>query len=134
MKKRLFSLFLVFGLVLFGILGITACDGEKPPVTPQKLTAPTVTLNGNLASWATDANADKFEISLDGNLSYVENTVTTKTLTDGQTFKIRAVGNGTSYTTSDWSRSVTFRHTKENGQFSGVRFPQHDAGRRTGMR
>ena len=108
MKKRLFSLFLVFGLVLFGILGITACDGEKPPVTPQKLTAPTVTLNGNLASWAADANADKFEISLDGNLSYVENTVTTKTLTDGQTFKIRAVGNGTSYTTSDWSRSVTY--------------------------
>lgn len=115
MKKRLFSVFLVLGVILLGILGITACDGDKPPVTPQKLTAPTVTLEGNVVCWTADANADRFEISLDGNLSFVENTVTSKTLTDGQTFKIRAVGNGVSYTTSDWSRSVTYTAVSGGG-------------------
>ena len=38
----------------------------------------------------------------------VENIVTSKTLTDGQTFKIRAVGDGRLYSTSAWSNSVTY--------------------------
>lgn len=83
---------------------------QTEPNTPQlqKLSAPVVSLTGNIASWAADPNADKFEVSLDGNLSYVENTVTSKSLTDGQTFKLRAVGNGSTYSTSDWSNSVTY--------------------------
>ena len=108
MKNRLFPLLLVGCMILTALVGLTSCDEDAPTSTPQKLSAPVVTLTDNVASWSADSNADKFEISLDGDLSYVENSVTSKTLTDGQTFKIRAVGDGSSYSTSDWSNSVTY--------------------------
>ncbi len=106
MKKRLLSVILVI-VTLFAVMGFIACD-TAPKSDPQKLSAPVVTLNGNVASWEANANADKFEISTDGVLSYVENTFTQKTLTNGQTLKVRAVGDGTNYSTSDWSNSVTY--------------------------
>ncbi|MBQ2717223.1 MAG: hypothetical protein IJF75_01315 [Clostridia bacterium] len=138
MKRKLLSLLLVISVVVFGTIGVTACgkteDSSTPTSSvtnssaptssaptssvpnssaptssvPQKLSAPTVTLSGSVASWQANVNADKFEISIDGNLSYVENTVTSKTLTNGQSFKIRAIGDGNSFTTSDWSNSVTY--------------------------
>ena len=108
MKKKVLFLLLVVCMVLTALVGLTSCDDDEPTTTPQKLSAPVVTLTDNVATWEADTNADKFEISLDGNLSYVENSVTSKTLTDGQTFKIRAVGDGSAYSTSDWSNSVTY--------------------------
>ena len=108
MKKRLFSLLFVVCITILALVGLTSCDEALPAAKPQKLSTPVVTLTDNVASWGADSNADKFEISLDGNLSYVENSVTSQTLTDGQTFKIRAVGDGSSYSTSDWSNSVTY--------------------------
>ena len=108
MKKRLLSLLFVVCITILALVGLTSCDEALPAAKPQKLSAPVVTLTGNVATWSADANADKFEISLDGNLSYVENSVTSQTLTDGQTFKVRAVGDGSSYSTSDWSNSVTY--------------------------
>lgn len=87
------------------------CDDSTPtptPSTPTKLTAPTVVLTDDTVTWSADVSADKFEISIDGNLSYIENSVTSRKLTDGQTFKIRAIGDGTNYTNSDWSNSVTY--------------------------
>ena len=108
MKKRLLSLLLVVCMMILGVMGLTACNDDPPPTTPQKLAAPVVTLTDNVATWEADSNADKFEISLDGSLSYVENSVTSKTLTDGQTLKVRAVGDGSAYSTSDWSNSVTY--------------------------
>ena len=108
MKKRFFSLLFVVCITILALVGLTSCDEALPAAKPQKLSAPVVTLTDNVASWGADSNADKFEISLDGNLSYVENSVTSQTLTDGQTFKIRAVGDGNSYSTSDWSNSVTY--------------------------
>ncbi len=112
MKKRLISLLLAC-VMLLAVMGLAACkdkDDTDEPEGPVKLSAPTVTLTDNTASWASDANADKFEISIDGNLSYVENTVTAKVLTNGQVFKIRAVGDGVRYSTSDWSNSVTYEY------------------------
>ena len=107
MKKRVFSLFLALFTMLSGILAMTACSNNIPSA-PEKLTAPTVSLRDNVAIWESDPQAEKFEISLDGNLSYVENTVTEKILTDGQTIKIRAVGDGINYSTSEWSNSITY--------------------------
>ncbi len=108
MKKKVLSILLVVYMMILGVMGLTACNDDPPPITPQKLADPVVTLNDNVATWEADSNADKFEISLDGSLSYVENSVTSKTLTDGQTLKVRAVGNGSTYSTSDWSNSVTY--------------------------
>ncbi|MBE6554313.1 MAG: hypothetical protein E7666_08240, partial [Ruminococcaceae bacterium] len=108
MKKRFFSLLFVVCITILALVGLTSCDEALPAAKPQKLSAPVVTLTGNVATWSADANADKFEISLDGDISYVESSVTSKILTEGQTFKIRAVGDGSSYSTSDWSNSVTY--------------------------
>ena len=109
MKKKTLFFLLVMCMVLTALAGLTSCDNNNSTTTtPQKLSAPVVTLTDNVATWSADSNADKFEISLDGNLSYVENSVTTKILTDGQTLKIRAVGDGSTYSTSDWSNSVTY--------------------------
>ncbi len=108
MKKKVLSILLVVCMMILGVMGLAACNDDPPPVTPQKLADPVVTLNDNVATWEADSNADKFEISLDGSLSYVENSVTSKTLTDGQTLKVRAVGDGSTYSTSDWSNSVTY--------------------------
>ncbi len=107
MKKRV-TLWLMVCLVLFGMLGLTACDDTPAAKTPDKLAAPVLTLSGDSVTWEANPNADKFEISLDGTLSYVESSVNSKKLTDGQTIKVRAVGDGTAYATSEWSNSVTY--------------------------
>ena len=108
MKSKILSILLVVCMALSALVGLTSCDDDSPTATPQKLSAPVVTLTDNVATWEADSNADKFEISLDGKLSYVENSVTSKTLTDGQTLKVRSVGDGSAYSTSDWSNSVTY--------------------------
>ena len=119
MKKiRLSTILLLVLTLLCSIFILASCggrggsnNGDDPtpiPPTPTKLTAPTVVLTDDTATWNADTSADKFEISIDGNLSYIENSVTSRKLTDGQTFKIRAIGDGTNYTNSDWSNSVTY--------------------------
>lgn len=107
MKKRIITLCAMLCTVLLTFVCLTSCGGDSSG-GPSKLNAPTVTLVGNVASWQTDSNADKFELSLNGNLSYVENSVTSKALSDGETLKVRAVGDGATFSTSDWSNSVTY--------------------------
>jgi len=119
-KTRLSTILLLVLTLLCSIFILASCgigggnnNGDDPtptptPPTPTKLTAPTVVLTDYTATWSADVSADKFEISIDGNLSYIENSVTSRKLTDGQTFKIRAIGDGTNYTNSDWSNSVTY--------------------------
>lgn len=114
-KTRLPTIILLVLTLLCSIFILASCgggggnNGDNPtPSTPTKLTAPAVVLTDDTATWGADASADKFEISIDGNLSYIENSVTSKKLSDGQTFKIRAIGDGTNYTNSAWSNSVTY--------------------------
>ena len=109
MKRKTLVILLAACMILMTIVGLASCDkNDQPAPTPQKLSTPVVTLTDNVATWSSDENADKFEISVDGNLSYVESSVTSRILTDGQTFKIRAVGDGNTYSTSDWSNVVTY--------------------------
>lgn len=70
-------------LALVCTLCFIAC--QPSTAQPKKLDAPIVTLSGNVVSWEGDQNAERFEISIDGSLSFVENTVTSKTLINGQT-------------------------------------------------
>ena len=109
MKRKLLLILLALCVASTGVMSLVSCnDDDEESKQPQKLATPTVTLTDGVATWAADANAEKFEISLDGALSYMENTVTSKKLEDGQTLKVRAVGDGSSYATSDWSHSVTY--------------------------
>lgn len=81
---------------------------DPQPSQPIKLTAPVVTLEGDMATWEADLNAESFVISIDGYLSEVENVLTYRKLNDGQTFKIRAIGDGVNYSNSEWSNVVTY--------------------------
>ena len=101
--RKLLSVLIILTLAVF-LVGAVACKEPEP----EKLPTPTITLNGNEASWETIEGATKYEISLNGSLSYLENAMTSKTLENGQSFKIRAIGDGKKYSDSDWSNTVTY--------------------------
>lgn len=128
-KKLWMMLSAMLLLVVLCLLASCSCGETQTPVTtttadtepvdttptdtttekqPLKLTAPVVVLTGDTATWSADNLADRFEVSLDGVLSYLENSVIAKKLSDGQSFKIRAIGDGVNYLTSDWSNTVTY--------------------------
>ncbi|MBO5312977.1 MAG: hypothetical protein J6B29_03325 [Clostridia bacterium] len=100
--KKLLSVLLVLFLVAF-VASVTSCGKE-----PEKLATPVVTLEGNTALWGSIGGATQYRISLNGTISYVEGSVTSKVLTDGQSFKVQAVGDGNDYEDSAWSNTVTY--------------------------
>lgn len=103
-------------LLLVGIILMIIFLKPKAQVSPKQLDTPQVILIDDKATWTANDLADKFEISIDGGLSFLENTVTSKKLDDGQTLKIRAIGDGIHYRNSDWSNSVTY--TKANTNYT----------------
>ncbi len=109
-RRGIVSLIMLFCISI--LLIFPAClDTEEEAI---KLDAPVVVLIDDTATWEGNEKAEKFEVSLNGILSYLENSVTSKKLEHGQTFKIRALGDGDSYTNSDWSNAVTY--TKQPDQ------------------
>ena len=108
--KKTFLLALALIMVAGCAFLVTSCGDE-----PVELAAPVVTLEGDVAKWQADANATKLEISIDGSLSYLESTVTSKKLEDGQSFKVRAIGDGELYTDSAWSNTVTYTAPVQGG-------------------
>ena len=73
----------------------------------------TIDLYGNV-TWNTVANASGYEYSVnDGEPSFVREPITV-TLSDGQTIKVRAVGDGTAYTYSAWSEAKTYTKQVQN--------------------
>ena len=103
-------LLITLTLALLCLLVFVGCDesSKQENAKTKKLNTPVVTLSGNVASCGANLKAEKFEISLDGVLTYLENTVESYVLLDGQTFKVRAIGDGDNYSTSDWSNAVTY--------------------------
>ncbi len=110
MKRNRIYVFLL-SLIIFVscFVLLTACgDSDDDKSQLQQLSAPIVTLQEDIASWEINAKATRFEISVNGNLSYVENSVISKKLVDGQTLKVRAIGDGVKYLDSVWSNAVTY--------------------------
>ena len=112
-KTRLLINLLAMAALLCSVFVFASCggggdDNDSDKSEPKKLETPVVTLEGDVATWSASDHADKFEISVNGAFSYIESTVTSKKLSGGQTFKIRAIGDGTNYTNSDWSNSVYY--------------------------
>ena len=108
MRRRILSFALLIGLSIISLIGLTSCGNDEQPTGPEQLIAPIITLVDDTATWEVNSNAEKFEISLSGELSYVENTYVSKKLTDGQSLKVRAIGDGIKYTTSEWSNVVSY--------------------------
>lgn len=109
MKKRLLTAFLCLLLAVGFTLALTSCgDEETETKEPELLEAPVVTISGDTVKWAANSQAERFEISVNGTVTFVENTVTGYKLTDGQIFKVRAIGDGTNTKTSEWSNAVVY--------------------------
>ena len=104
MKKKIITTLLIVSVIVLSIVGLISC-GEKEG---EKLATPVVTLNGDVATWQADPNAVRFELSLGSSVLKVSNTTTSKQLSSGVSFKVRAVGDGENYLTSDWSNEVTY--------------------------
>lgn len=83
---------------------------SKKKDNPIVLETPVVTLQENQAIWNPNPNAEKFEISINNVASFVEKSTTSKKLEEGQSFKVRAIGDGKRYTNSDWSNVVTYKN------------------------
>ena len=88
----------------------TPVEPEDPeqPAEPVVLTAPVVTVNENgVASWEAVANAVSYVYVINDG-EEVPTTELSVQLENGQSIKVKAVGNGTEYTDSAFSAVVTF--------------------------
>lgn len=85
----------------------------KSKKNPILLETPVVILQKNQAIWSLNPHAEKFEIIINTVSSFVEKSTTSQKLEEGQTFKVRAIGDGKRYTNSDWSNVVTYTNEED---------------------
>lgn len=112
--KKILPIILILSIVVLTTIGLVGCD-----FGPKKLDAPLVMIVGNTASWNADSNAVSYVLSINGNLIKVPSTQTTRKLLEGQTLKVRAVGDNEKYLTSDWSNMVSYMLSSGSGNGSG---------------
>lgn len=96
MKKKVLFFFVLFTFLL--------CLGCKPT----DLEAPVLKLNGDIVSWESIPNALKYEIILNEKPIYVDSSVNTYKLFDGDKISIKAVGDDKKYKTSISSNEITY--------------------------
>lgn len=109
MKKRLLFALISLTLVALCAFCFVSCgeDSEQESGSSlPKLESPEVTKDGNNAVWEKVENATKYEIDISGELYYVDADTTTHPIPSGKKLKVRAVGDGVNYSTSDWSNGV----------------------------
>ncbi len=90
--------------------GYSEAKTYTKPAQPVKLGTPTVTINDNgLATWAAVPNASGYMVKIGD--TETEQTELSKQLTDGQSIQVKAVGNGTTFTTGDYSAVQTYEQS-----------------------
>lgn len=119
MKKKLLVCVALVCVTLLVAVGLVACSGGSEP---EKLATPVVTLNEDVATWEINIKATQFELSLNGSILKVDNATNTKKLPEGATLKVRAIGDGVKYLTSDWSNTVTYSAQTAGGETKDVNF------------
>ena len=108
MKKICVILCFVLLLTLSTVTLISCRDSAEPTPDPVKLGIPTVTISeSGVATWQAIANATGYVYKINGG-NEVATTDTTVKLADGQSIAVKAIGNGTEYTDSDYSIAVTY--------------------------
>ena len=120
--KKILALCMAFILCLGCSIILTACE-EKEPITAVQLAAPTLsmavyvedsTLHGTYLKWGKIENAKNYELQHNGSNKGIINFITEDdycliVLPEAglyDEFRIRAIGDGKSYLTSDWSNNV----------------------------
>ena len=86
-------------------------DGDGEVTDPVQLVAPVISLNDNVISWSAVAHATAYEVYENGNFA-ARNTATTykitKTAVGEYVYKVRAISASASYTTSEYSNTLTY--------------------------
>ena len=119
MKKKLLVGIAIVVCAILLTVGLVGCvEGGEP----EKLATPVVTLNEDVATWEINIKALSFELSINGSILKVDNTTNTRKLPEGATFKVRAIGDGVKYTTSDWSNLVTYTAQTAGGETKEINF------------
>ena len=90
-----------------------AGGGNDDTPTATKLATPVITLdNSGVASWANDEGAIGWIVKVNGNEERISEN--TKQLTEGTTIQVKALGNGTTTSDSDWSAAKTYLNGGEH--------------------
>ena len=118
--KRILIAFLLLAILL---TGLAACGELGITITPDAPTTITLTPPRNLRIengalvWNPVDHSTNYKVSIDGNEDLSEtNSYTLPDLSDGEhVFRVRAMGDGTDYSTSVWSAelSITFNSSHE---------------------
>ena len=113
MKKTLILLLCLF--ISMSMMLLVSCDrlsaflpDTEKPDKPTQLNVPSVSFADDAFTWQSVANAIGYEVDVDGTATTLGKTELSVTLTDGQTAKVRALGDGTDYADSAWSESLTY--------------------------
>lgn len=115
MKKRLFCFLLSLTLVALGALCIVSCGKDSSTSSLPKLKTPVLTKDNYTVKWEKVENAVKYQLDIDGEISFVDADTTSYYLPSNKLLKIRAIGDGVNYSASDWSESIyTWIETSED--------------------
>lgn len=106
--KKFYSLIGLIFTFIIGLFILSSCNTKIETNKPIKLSTPVVVLNDNTASWTKIENANKYEISINGTISELDKDLVTYVLNDGESFKIKAIGDDVKYKDSDWSNTVIY--------------------------
>ena len=116
--KRIISILLLVTLCLSCFI---ACGGDDDKngdgTSGKKLDAPTVKKGDGVITWDKVKHASGYEIQINKEAPIsVGADVTSYPLLEEQMIKVRAIGDGKKYATSDWSKSV----------YISISFPEHE--------
>ncbi len=98
--------------------------------TPVRLNAPSATLSGNTVSWGAVTGAVGYELDRGDKVIKLDSTMLSYTLTESADIRVRAVGDGESYLSSEWSAELSYikdesehthRDSDNNGKCDGCR-------------
>lgn len=117
---RVISFILIIAMLL-SVLSSCKLPIPEIPTGSETLKTPEVTLDGRIVSWERDENAKSYEVSIGGAIKTLDKYSWQYILTEGEEFTVRAIGNGNTYKTSEWSEPVTctaHSHTDKNSDKS----------------
>ena len=108
MKGKFFITILTLLVGVLFCFGLIACDdNQEEIVKPKKLGNVTVVLEDDIASWDAVKNASRYAYQINEE-EVVETTLRYVVLEDGDSIKVKAVGDGLMYTDGNYSKKITY--------------------------
>ena len=102
----------MFALSAFCLM---SCGSNDNSSKLPKLDTPVLTKDNYTVKWEKVENAVKYQLDIDGEISFVDADTTSYHLPSNKLLKIRAIGDGVNYSSSDWSEEIfTWIETSED--------------------